>query len=596
MWPRQSGDVRGRGRRYVGTVAWKQLARCLRVMAVVVLVDLCVENPPQARGYDRTTGAAWQGRSVSVARHGMVATSHPLASQAGLAVLEAGGNAADAAIAANAVLGVVEPMSCGIGGDLFVLYWDAKTQRLYGLNASGRSPRNLTLDVFRQRGLQQIPLYGPLSWSVPGCVSGWQMLQERFGRRSLAENLQPAIRLAEEGFPVTEVIASYWKSAERRLREWPDSAATFLVRGERAPEFAEMFANPNLARTLRLIAQGGAPAFYEGPIAHRIVEFSQRVGGFFTLEDFRTHRSEWVEPVSTNYRGYDVWELPPNGQGIAVLQMLNILEGYDLRAWGPGSAEFLHVFVEAKKLAYADRARYYADPEFAAVPVRELISKEYAARQRQRIRMDQAAAAVEPGQPVLGGDTIYLCVVDSERNCCSLIQSLYHGFGSQMTVPEMGFPIQNRGALFTLQEGHPNCYAPGKRPFHTIIPAMVTRDGRPWLCFGVMGGDMQPQGHVLILCNMIDFQMNVQAAGDAARIRHEGDATPRGDPPRGTGTVFVESGISDEVIQRLRSLGHDVRRQASSAYGGYQAILIDYEHGVLQGATESRKDGIAIGY
>lgn len=564
-------------------------------MADTILDGTILDGTRAVHGYDRTTGSPWQGRSVSVARNGMVATSQPLAAQAGLAVLQAGGSAADAAIAANAVLGVVEPMSCGIGGDLFVLYWDAKTQRLYGLNASGRSPRQLTAQVFKERGLEQIPLYGPLSWSVPGCVSGWQMLQDRFGRRTLAENLQPAIAIAEEGFPVTEVIASYWKSAERRLREWPDSAETFLINGERAPHFAEVFRNPRLAATYRLIGQGGAQAFYHGPIAEKIVDFSRRHGGFFTLEDFQLHQSEWVEPVSTSYRGYDVWELPPNGQGIAVLEMLNILEGYDVKAWGPGSAEFIHLFVEAKKLAYADRARYYADPALARVPVAELISKEYAARQRQRIAMDRAAADVEPGMPLMG-DTVYLCVVDKDRNCCSLIQSLYYGFGSQVTPGDLGFPIQNRGALFTLQEGHPNCYQPGKRPFHTIIPAMVTKQGRPWFCFGVMGGDMQPQGQVQILCNLIDFGMNVQAAGDAARVRHEGDATPRGDPPQGVGTVFVESGISDEVIERLRSLGHQVRRQASSAYGGYQGILIDDEHGVLHGATESRKDGIAIGY
>ncbi len=551
--------------------------------------------PLPVGGYDRPVGAPWQGRSVTVARNGMVATSHPLAAQAGLAVLQAGGSAADAAIAANAVLGVVEPMSCGIGGDLFVLYWDNRTQKLYGLNASGRSPRQLTLEEFRRRGLSEIPLYGPLSWSVPGCVSGWHMLQERFGSRTLAENLQPAIQLAEEGFAVTEVIASYWRSAESRLRQWPDSAATFLIDGQRAPRFGEVFRNPNLAQTYRLIAEQGAAAFYDGPIAEQLVAFSRQQGGFFSIEDFREHRSDWVEPVSTNYRGYDVWQLPPNGQGIAVLQMLNILEGYDVAGYGPGSAEFVHLFIEAKKLVYADRARYYADPEFAHVPIAELISKSYAAKRRSLIRMTQAAADVAPGQP-LAGDTIYLAVVDRDRNCCSLIQSLYYGFGSGMTAGSLGFPIQNRGALFTLIDGHPNQYQPRKRPFHTIIPAMVTKDGKPWLCFGVMGGDMQPQGQVQVLCNLIDFQMNVQAAGDFARVRHEGDATPRGDPPRGVGTVYVESGISDAVVEKLRQWGHQVQRQASSAYGGYQGILIDHEHGVLHGGTESRKDGLAIGY
>ncbi len=548
-------------------------------------------------GFDRPSGDPRQGRSVTVATHGIVATSQPLASQAGLAVLQAGGNAADAAIAASAMLGVVEPMSCGIGGDLFVIYWDNKTQKLYGLNASGRSPRQLTRAVFREKQLEQIPVYGPLSWSVPGCVSGWHELQTRFGARSLGENLAAAIQTADEGFPVTQVIAGYWAGGAKGLREYPESVDVFLPDGEHAPKFGEIFRNPRLAATYRKLAAEGADTFYRGAIADSIVKFSQQNGGYFSHEDLAQHRSDWIEPVSTNYRGYDVWELPPNGQGIAVLQMLNLLEPHDLKSMGAGSAEFAHLFVEAKKLAYADRARFYADLDFADVPVSELISKAYAQRRGQLIQPGRAAVDVPAGDPRLKvSDTIYLTVVDKDRNCCSFIQSLYHGFGSHMTIGELGFPLQNRGALFTLEDDHPNQYEPGKRPFHTIIPAMVTKDGKPWLCFGVMGGDMQPQGHVQIICNMIDFGMNVQAAGDAARVRHEGGATPRGDEFSGAGTVFVESGITDEAIAKLTDWGHTVKRQASSAYGGYQGIWIDHERGVLHGATESRKDGMALGY
>jgi gamma-glutamyltranspeptidase / glutathione hydrolase len=548
-----------------------------------------------AAGYDRGGGKSQQSRSVVLARHGVVATSQPLASQAGLAVLQAGGNAVDAAIAANAMLGLVEPMSCGVGGDLFVIYWDAKTQKLYGLNASGRSPKQLTVDTFREKELSQVPMFGPLSWSVPGCVQGWEDLQARFGRRSLAENLQAAIDAAAEGFPVSELIAAGWKADEKELREWPDSAATYLIDGERAPRFGEVFRNPRLAATYRLIAQHGAEVFYRGEIARKIADFSKNNGGYLSYDDLATHHSDWIEPVSTNYRGYDVWELPPNGQGIAALQILNLLEPHDVKSLGPGSADFLHLFVEAKKLAFADRARYYADPEFADVPVQQLISKQYARQLSQRLKMDRAATDVPPGDPrLVAGDTIYLTVVDKDRNCCSLIQSLYYGFGSRVTPGDVGFALQNRGALFTLEDDHPNRFQPGKRPFHTIIPAMVTKDGKPWFCFGVMGGDMQPQGHVQVLCNLIDFGMNVQAAGDAPRARHDGSATPRGDAADGAGTVFVESGISKNVVETLQARGHTVRTGGS--FGGYQGILIDHEQGVLHGASEVRKDGAAVGY
>jgi gamma-glutamyltranspeptidase / glutathione hydrolase len=547
-------------------------------------------------GFDRPSGDPAQGRSAVVAEHGMVATSQPLAAQAGLDVLKQGGNAADAAVAAGAVLGVVEPMSCGVGGDLFVIYWDNKTRKLYGLNASGRSPYELSRDEFTKQGLTEIPDEGPLSWSVPGCVAGWSDLIQRFGSRPLTDLLQPAIGYAEQGFPVSEIIAAGWKSSAKSLARWPDSAKTFLIDG-RAPAVGEIFHNPRLAATYRAIASGGADAFYRGGIAEQIVAFSGANGGYFSRRDFEEHRDDWIEPVSTSYRGYDVWELPPNGQGIAVLEMLNVLEGYDLAAMGPGSADYLHLLIEAKKLAYADRARFYADPAFVKLPLAELISKPYAERQRGRIDRTRAATDVPAGDARLAqGDTIYLTVVDKDRNCCSYIQSNYYGFGSQVVPGELGFALQNRGALFALDDAHLNRYEPHKRPFHTIIPAMVTRDGKPWFVFGVMGGDMQPQGHVQVLVNLIDFKMNVQAAGDAARVRHSGSATPTGIPGDADGgSVFVESGIGDESLAALRARGHRVAR-ARGGYGGYQGILIDWEHGALHGGSESRKDGCAVGY
>ncbi|MCA8992516.1 MAG: gamma-glutamyltransferase [Planctomycetaceae bacterium] len=531
-----------------------------------------------------------------MARNGMVATSHPMAAQVGLDILKAGGNAADAAIAVNAMLGVVEPMSCGVGGDLFVVYWDAKTQTLYGLNASGRSPYELDRATLVEMGLKEIPLYAPASWTVPGCVDGWQVLADRFGTRSLGELLDPAIQTAENGFPVSEIIAASWKASAERLAAWPDSAETWLIDGK-APQTGQIFTNARLAETLRKIAKDGRDAFYEGDIAEEIVAFSEANGGHFSLKDFAETHADWVSPVSTNYRGYDVWELPPNGQGIAALQMLNILEAYNLAEMKHNSANYLHLFVEAKKLAFADRARFYADPDFSDVPVEQLISKEYATRQRRRIDPNKASVEVPPGDPILKmGDTVYLTVVDKDRNCCSFIQSNYHGFGSHMTPGKLGFALQNRGALFSLDDEHPNRLEPHKRPFHTIIPAMVTKDGKPWFCFGVMGGDMQPQGHVQVLCNLIDFGMNVQAAGDAARTRHVGSAQPTGKPmdPKG-GQVAVESGVSVEVVESLKMLGHDVIT-LPGGFGGYQGILIDPETNVLHGGTDPRKDGAAVGY
>lgn len=547
-------------------------------------------------GFDRPTGPPHQARSVVVARHGIVATSHPLAAEAGLDILKAGGNAADAAIAANAMLGVVEPMSCGIGGDMFVIYWDNATGKLHGLNASGRSPLKISRELFSEQGIQQIPVEGPLSWSVPGCVSGWGELHGRFGSRPLQEILAASIQTADEGFPVTEVIASYWKGAEESLGRWPDSASTFLVDRKRTPRFGEIFRNPRLARSYQLIAEQGPDAFYRGSIAKRIVAFSEQNGGLFSMKDFRSHQAEWVTPVSTSYRGYDVWELPPNGQGIAALQILNVLENHDVASMGHGSADFIHLFTEAKKLAFADRARYYADPAFEDLPTEALISRQYGIEQNKRINMQRAAEDVPAGDPRLQqGDTVYLTVIDKDRNCCSFIQSNYFGFGSKVTPADVGFAMQNRGALFALDDEHLNRLEPGKRPFHTIIPAMVTHDGNPFFCFGVMGGDMQPQGHVQVLVNLIDFEMNVQAAGDAARVRHVGSATPTGLEASGVGVVNVESGIREAVIDELISRGHQVQR-SEGGFGGYQGILIDPENGVLHGGTESRKDGAAVGY
>lgn len=565
-------------------------------MTAVSALQMIASLPAQAGEYDRPGQFPHQSRSVVVARNGIVATSHPLAAQAGLEILKAGGNAVDAAIATNAMMGVVEPMSCGIGGDLFVIYWDNKSKTLYGLNASGRSPYRLTRDVFREKGLKQIPELGPLAWSVPGCVDGWETLRARFGTRPLSELLRAGIETAESGFPVSEIIANGWRGSVKNLSAWPDSKRVYLKDG-RAPEHGEMMMLPELAATYREIATGGRDAFYKGRIAREIVAFSEANGGYFSLRDFAEHTSNWIAPVSTDYRGYTVWELPPNGQGIAALQMLNLLEGFDLKSLGPKSAEFVHLLVEAKKLAFADRAKFYADPDAEKLPIAQLISKSYAERQRRRIDPMKAAVDIKAGDPKLEhGDTIYLTVVDKDRNCCSMIQSLYFGFGSQIVPGTVGFALQNRGALFALDEKHRNRLEPHKRPFHTIIPAMVTRDGKPWFCFGVMGGDMQPQGHVQILVNLIDFGMNPQMAGDASRVRHGGSETPTGIPeePDG-GTVFLESGFPAETLNRLRALGHKVDTAAGS-YGGYQGILIDEHHGTLQGATDPRKDGAAVGY
>ena len=538
------------------------------------------------------------GRSVTIAPHGIVATSHPLAAQLGLDVLKNGGNAVDAAIATSAAMGLMEPMSCGMGGDLFAIVWDAKTQKLYGLNACGRAPGKSSVAFFKEKGLKEIPTLGPLSWSVPGCVDGWDELRRKFGTRSFQELLAPSIRYAEGGVPVPEVIAGYWRGIEpTRMRSTdPDTAKVYIPSG-RAPRVGELFKNPALANTFKMIAEGGRDAYYKGEIARRLVAFSERKGGLFSMDDFAKHTSEWVDPVKTTYRGHDVYELPPPGQGIAALQMLNLLEPYDLKKMGPLSPDYWHLFVEAKKLAYADRAKYYTDPAFAKVPVQRLISKGYAAGRGKLIDMQSARTEIPAGDAKLGlADTIYLCVVDKDRNCVSLIQSNYFGFGSRLAPADLGFAIQNRGTLFALDESHANVLKPGKRPFHTIIPAMALKDGEPWLTFGVMGGDMQPQGHVQVLVNLIDFGMNVQAAGEAPRMEHVGSATPTGRPTApGGGTVQVEPGIPEYVVKELASRGHRVQRVRVNG-GGYQGILIDPKTGILHGGSEARKDGAAVGY
>jgi len=544
---------------------------------------------------DRITGKTFATRSEVIAAHGMAATSQPLATQVALDILQQGGNAIDAAIAANAMLGLVEPTGNGIGGDLFAIVWDAESRKLYGLNASGRSPYSLTLEWFQQQGLVSIPSHGPLPVTVPGAVDGWFELHERFGKLPMQQVLAPAIQYAQEGFPVSELIAYYWQRSVPTLEVWAGFKEVYMP-GGKAPQKGEIFRNPALARTLQAIADGGRDAFYKGDIARTIDAFMQREGGFLSYRDLAEHTSTWVEPVSTNYRGYEVWELPPNGQGIAALQILNLLEHYDLSKMGFGSADYVHLFVEAKKLVFEDRARWYADPDFNDIPVAELISKEYAARRRELIDLDRAADTFEAGNPALEeGDTIYLTVADADRNMISLIQSNYRGMGTGLSPDGLGFILQDRGELFTLEEGQFNTYEPHKRPFHTIIPAFVTKDGEPHMSFGVMGGATQPQAHAQIIINMVDFGMNLQEAGDAPRILHQGSSQPTGETMLDGGTVVLETGFPYETIRDLVGRGHAVGWDVGP-YGGYQAILLDGNEGVYFGASESRKDGQAAGF
>lgn len=552
---------------------------------------------------DRITGKSFATRSEVIAANGMVATSHPLATQVGVEVLKAGGSAVDAAIAANAALGLMEPTGCGLGGDLFAIVWSARDRKLYGLNASGRAPLGTTLEQMRAEveklGRTSIPPHGMLPITVPGCVDGWFELHAKFGRLPMRHVLAPTIRYAHEGFPVTDLIAFYWDRNGQALRDQPGGFAATFLPGGRAPRTGEVFRNPDLALTLiELAERGGRDSFYRGLIADRIDAFMRAHGGLLRKADFAAHTSSWVDPVAVNYRGYDVYELPPNGQGIAALQMLNILEGFDLRGMGFGAADALHAMIEAKKLAFEDRARFYADPDFQPAPLDWLLSKDYGAQRRALIDPARAARRVVAGEPPAPADTVYLCTADAEGNMVSLIQSNYRGMGSGIVVPGLGFGFQDRGEQFSLDARHPNAYAPGKRPFHTIIPAFVMKDREPWLAFGVMGGAMQPQGHVQILVNLIDYDLNVQEAGDAARWQHEGSTEPIGSPDAALadgGHVYVETGIAWEVVRELRLRGHDVRSDVGG-FGGYQAIRRDPATGVYYGASESRKDGQAAGY
>ncbi|TPW17057.1 MAG: gamma-glutamyltranspeptidase [bacterium] len=535
-------------------------------------------------------------RSPVVARHGMVAAAQPLAVQVGVDILKQGGSAVDAAIATNACLALMEPTSCGLGGDLFAIVWDPATGALAGLNASGRAPMALTSDQVPPEPDGTIPLFSPYAWTVPGCVDGWFALHARYGRLPMSTLLAPAIRYAREGFPLSPVIAGDWERGLVRFKDKPGYAEVFMPDG-RAPRPGEVFRNPALARTLEIITEDGRDAFYRGSLADAMVRYSEAQGGFFQRIDFERHASTWDGPVSTSYRGYDVWELPPPGQGIAALEMLNILETFDLAAMGRESADFWHVLTEAKKLAFADRARYYADPEFAEVPTAALLSRSYASQRSAHIEMSRAAITDQAGQPLAVDpaqlnrrETTYLCTADASGMMVSLIQSNYTGFG------KLGFGLQNRGGCFALTPGHPNRLEPGKRPFHTIIPAFVTKDGRPLMAFGLMGGDMQPQGHAQVIINLLDFGMGLQEAGDAIRFHHTGSTDPDGTVMTDGGILHIEPGLPAAIIDELRRRGHRIEDESVGAYGGYQAIYRDPVTGVYAGATERRKDGCALGF
>jgi gamma-glutamyltranspeptidase / glutathione hydrolase len=556
----------------------------------------------QAGRGDRLVGANFVGRSEIIAANGAAATSQPLATQIAIDILKQGGSAVDAAIAANAALGLMEPTGSGVGGDLFALVFDPKTGKVHGLNASGRSPKGQSLEQLQARvgPGKRIPSHGSLSVTVPGAVDGWFALHAKFGRLPMEKILAPAIGYARDGFPLSPFIATGWARNFKRfeemkvIEELENARRLYLIDGK-PPAAGQIFRNPDLAKTLTALAKGGRDAFYKGDIARGIDAYMKRIGGPLRYEDFAAHVSDWVEPISTRYRGYDVWQIPPNGQGLATLQMLNILEGYDLKAMGHNSADLIHVSVEAKKLAFADRARYYADPTFASIPMQRLIAKPYADERRALIHMGKAGMP-EAGTMPESKDTIFLSTADKDGMMVALIQSNYRGMGSGLVPDGLGFMLQDRGEQFALDPKHPNVYAPGKRPFHTIIPGFVSKDGQPWLAYGVMGGGMQPQGHVQVLVNMIDFGMNVQEAGDAARWQHEGSPEPTGEPGDGVGTVLLEQGVSPAVADDLRRRGHKVEIRPGVHYGSYEAIQRDAANKVYRAATEMRVDGHAAGY
>ena len=542
-------------------------------------------------GYDRITGEQFASRSEVIGQHGMVATSHPLATQIGIDVLKKGGTAIDAAIAANIALGLMEPTGSGIGGDLFAIVWDAEEQKLFGLNASGPAPQSISLDYFKQQKLAKIPPFGPLPVTVPGAVDGWVKLHEKFGNQSFASLFEPTIGYAKKGHPVTETIAYYLDRSKEIFKQYPNFSDVWMKDGETTGK-GDIFKNPQLANTLEIIAEKGRAGFYEGEVAKTMADFIQAQGGFLTYEDLENFNSEWVEPVSTNYRGYDVWELPPNGQGMVALQILNILENFDVKKMGLFSSDYVHLFTEAKKLAFADRAKHYADPNFSKIPTEQLVSKSYAKERAALIDLAKAAQVDESGIPN-GGDTIYLTAADQFGNMISLIQSNYRGMGSGMVPPGLGFMLQDRGELFSLEEGHANVIEGGKRPFHTIIPAFVTKDDKPYLSFGVMGGATQPQAHAQIIINLIDFGYNLQEAGDAPRLVHSGSSQPTDEIMLDGGSLSLETGFGIAIEEALKKKGHKLQYQ-KGIFGGYQAIMI--KDGVYFGASESRKDGQASGY
>ena len=541
--------------------------------------------------YDRILGKDFATRSEVIATNGMAATSHPLATQTAIDVLKDGGNAIDAAIAANAVLGLVEPTGCGIGGDLFAIVWIEDDKKLYGLNSSGPAAQDMTIKKLKAMGIDKIPPFGPLPVTVPGAVAGWTALHKRFGKKSFDELFTNAIYYADNGFPITEVVGYYLQLSSVRYKDYPNFKDVWMPNGD-ALKKGDIFVNKGLATTYKEIAKSYGESFYKGDIAKIISKFIIEQGGFLSEDDLKNYQPEWITPVSSNYRGFDVWELPPNGQGIAALQILNILEQYDISNMGHNSAEYIHIFTEAKKLAYEDRAKYYADMNFADVPVKELISKEYALERNKLIDLKKAASTYDTGI-FENGDTIYMTVADSDGNMVSLIQSNYRGMGSGMVPPNLGFMLQDRGEMFNLDPKHRNSLEGGKRPFHTIIPAFITKDDKPFISFGLMGGGMQPQGHAQIVVNIVDFQMNLQEAGDAPRIRHFGSSEPTGETMINGGFLSLESGIDNQVRSELMKLGHNLKDE-KGGYGGYQAIMI--VDGVYYGASESRKDGHASGY
>lgn len=572
------------------------------LMTTTALADTAQNAAPG--GGDRYSGPGFATRAPVLATHGMAATAQPLATQIAVDVLKRGGSAVDAAIAANAALGLMEPVGCGIGGDLYAIVWDPKTGKLHGYNGSGRSPMGRSLEDLKRKlnGRTDMPSHGSLTVTVPGAVDGWFALHERFGKLPMKKVLEPAIRYAEQGYPVSQLVADYWKrnfkGFERNakdIEEIANAKATYLIDG-RAPAHGEIFRNPDLARTYRALAAGGRNAFYKGKLAKTMDAYFRRIGGDLRLKDFAAHTGDWVDPVGVNYRGYDVYELPPNTQGVAALQMLRMLEAYDLKSMGRGSADALHVMVEAKRLAFEDLGKFYADPASYNAPVDELISKAYADKRRALIDMKRANPNTPPGEIKLRqGDTTYLTTADSDGMMVSLIQSNYRGMGSGLVADGLGFMFQDRGELFAIDPAHPNVYAPGKRPFQTIIPAFVMKDGKPFMSFGVMGGDLQPQGHVQVIVNMIDFGLNVQEAGDAARFRHVGSEDWSRKDSGGVGKLQLETGIGEDVRDELKRRGHDIE-PGDGGFGGYQAIMRDPATGVYWGASEMRKDGSAIGY